>query len=275
MKRVVLSAVWLMSLLFSVMCQAQVADATVFAFSSNRFEQAVADSIRSHYDMKTHEGALNVVPIIVNNGKINDAVQKFEHYIDSVGARSSNFSYDIIGIGTLGSAAATISASGTDPQKLILISGVGIDGVDLLYRMFSVTTYLLDMPYATARSLREEFREEINNQKPLSKVPEMLRELAAYQPSQYLQKIKCPVYAVFGTSDSVVEWYANCVGMESALPNSEHNSIRVHSDVGYCLKESKDNPGLPMIGDMNPKAEVKINTLAVDGIVDWMIGKKQ
>lgn len=243
------------------------ADVAVFGFFANRSEREVLDSV-------SHHCGASVVPIRIEDGNISEAVKKFGGMVDSVRGRNANAGYSIVGVGVLGSAAATICASEFAPQSLVLVSGAGIDGKDLLYRFSGSFSFIVDMPYAMADSLRGEILAGLEGRRPLFMVPEEFRQLSAYRPAPYLQKIKCPVYSAFGTSDCVVEWYSNAVGVEANLRGSEGNVVRVYPGLGYCLREGAEPINIPMPGDKKAGAVGPVSADAIADIVGWLEGRR-
>lgn len=229
------------------------ADVTVFSFSSNQYEKSVADTIVNQIQGK-------VVDISVRGGGINEAVAEFNSIKKDEG-------YAIIGTGTLGSVAATICASESCPEFLVLISGVGVDGYEVVKRFFTASTFFIE-PEASAM-VRKAVLTEIARGECGKTFPQEFYELLAYRPHQFLREINCPTFCAFGTSDVISDWYANGMGMEESLPVSEKNLIRVYPRTGYCLKESETDDNIPFIGDKKQES-IKLNTQAIADILRWI-----
>ena len=233
------------------------ADVTVFSFSSSQYEKSAADTIVNQIHGK-------VVDISVTDGKINEAVAAF----DSI---KKDGDYAIIGTGSLGSAAATICASESSPEFLVLISGVGVDGTDFVKRFSMASTFFIE-PKMSAK-VRRTVQTEIARGECGETFPPEFKELLAYRPNQFLRRINCPTLCVFGTADAIGDWYANGLGMEEGLPVSEKNIIRVYPRTGYCLRESETDDNIPFIGDKKQDTS-KLNTQAIADIVLWVSNQK-
>lgn len=239
---------------------------TFFAFYETDAESEVIDSIQAHYSPEGMPDNLEVRLIEVQDGRFHEAAASFEHHIDSLHCISSDLKYAIIGSGISGSAAAILSASGTNPTMLLLISAPCIAGKDILTRLFCAQTYLLNTP-----EIRQQINADIRNQSNPSLTSGEFKEMLVYEPSEYLQAIKCPVYAVFGTDDVLIEWYSNCTGLEEALPQTRENVIRAYPGTGYCLKENGSiQYNIPMIGDRKPDEGSTLNSEAIDDLVGWI-----
>lgn len=243
MKRILLIFI---SCIFAVSTFAAV---TVFSFSSNQYEASVADTIVNQIQGK-------VVEIAVTDGGINEAVAEFNSI-------KKDASYAIIGSGTFGSAAATICASESSPEFLVLISGVGVDGLEVAKRFFTASTLFIE-PEISATMRKAILTEFARGEAPME-----FKGLLAYHPFQFLRRINCPTFCAFGTADATVDWYANSMGMEEGLPVSDKNLIRVYPRTGYCLRESSSDVNIPFIGDKK-KEDLKLNAQAIGEIVGWI-----
>ena len=245
----------------------------IFTFSTNSIEKSIGDSIYHLYIKKSETKSLNIIPITISEGKISTSISDFKNKLDSLEYNKLKSDYIIIGIGAIGSAAATISASKTNPEALILISGVGIDGKDLIFRFLASSTYIVDLPNADTHTIRAQIRDELNGSGQKSIIPEEWSELSGYIPANFFMNILCPVYAAYGLSDSIVEWYDNCRGVESLLPQLQYNEnvFRVFPNTGYCLRVSQTNCNVPMIGDITPQKIDLINIEALVDIVNWLM----
>ena len=257
-------------LLFSISFEMG-AKSTTFAFYSGSAEESVVDSIKTCYACQNSGDCLDIVPIIVKEGKLQAAVSEFCDYLS---AHSSSISqYDMIGVGITGSAVATMCAAKSSPESLVLISGLGISGKDALRRMLTAGSYIANKQSNEAQDFRKQVDDVLCGTGELMLLPSEFVELKDFVPAQYLEKVKCPVLCVFGTNDSLVEWYENAKAAESALSASNHSSrVLAYMNTGYCLLSSPQS-NIPQIGEINPNIKNQINATAISDIVDWISSK--
>lgn len=237
-------------------------DVTIISFSANRHEASVADSIITAIHSKT-------IHISVVDGNIRKAVAEYENKLDSIKKCSSgNEEYAIIGLGTFGSAAATICAAECSPKFLVLISGVGVNGSEIAKRFFTSSTFFISPEVSLPA--RKAVLTDIACGGTGGIIPAEFKELLSYQPHQFLRRINCPTFCAFGTADATADWYANSMGMEESLPLSAKNLIRVYPRTGYCLWISDNDSNIPFIGDKKPAAS-RLNSKAVADVVSWIM----
>lgn len=257
-------------LLFSISMKVG-AKSTTFAFYSGSAEGSVVDSIKTCYACHNSGDSLDVVLVIVKEGKLQAAVTEFCDYMSTHSSYISQ--YDMIGVGITGSAVATMCAAESSPESLVLISGLGISGKDALRRMLTAGSYMANMQSIDAQNFRKQVDGSLCGSSDSTMFPSEFAELKDYVPAQYLEKVKCPVLCVYGTNDSLVEWYENAKATESALSASNHSSkVLAYMNTGYCLLSSPQS-NIPQIGDINPSLRNQINATAINDIVDWITSK--
>lgn len=245
-------------------------NATLITFTSIS-NTGLTDSIANAYSQAT-DHTLDTIKIIFPAGKIEQGVEQFKTRLSSLPANIKDNGYFILGLGLDGSAAATISASQTAPEGLILLSGAGIDGSKVVTRIMTGLSYIHDFPAEVRVMMRKEV-EKYTSSEPFDTIepimPEEMRELVKFQPKKYLNKLTCPVFAAYGTADPLVDWYENSTGLDEALPFSESNKIKTFFYTGYGLVNSELNTNIPQFGDFKP-TERSFNTSAIAEIADWM-----
>lgn len=258
----------LFCLLLSFVSMEAGAKSTTFAFYSGSAEESVVDSIKTSYSCHNSGEGLDIVPLIVKEGKLQAAVAEFSDYLTS---HSSSISqYNMIGVGIMGSAVATMCAAESSPESLVLISGLGISGKDALRRMLTAGSYMANMQMDDAQDFRKQVEGSLCGTGDSVMLPSEFAELKDFVPMQHLERVKCPVLCVYGTNDSLVEWYENAKAAESALSASNYSSkVLAYMNTGYCLVSSSWS-NIPQIGDINPNLKNKINATAISYIVDWI-----
>lgn len=234
----------------------------------------ITDSIAIGY-YKAYNENIDTINIIFPIGKIQQGVEQFKARLSSIAAQSKEGGYFILGLALDGSAAATICASESSPEGLILVSGACVDGSQIMTRMMTGLSYIYDFP--SPRKIRAQMRKEVEmytSSEPFDTIepimPEEFRELVKFQPKKYLSKITCPVFAAFGGSDAWVDWYENSSSLDTILPLSDSAVIKTYFKTGYCLLNTEENSNLPWFGDMNPNAPRSFNSSAIADIVEWL-----
>ena len=257
----------LFCLLLSIVLMEAGAKSITFAFYSGGAEESVVDSIKASYACHNSGEGLDIVPLIVKEGKLQAAVAEFSDYLST--HFSSISQYNMIGVGIMGSAVATMCAAESSPESLVLISGLGISGKDALRRMLTAGSYMANMRMDDAQDFRKQVEGSLCGTGDSIMLPGFA-ELKDFVSTQYLERVKCPVLCVYGTNDSLVEWYENAKAAESALSASNHSSkVLAYMNTGYCLVSSSQS-NIPQIGDINPNLKIKINATAISYIVDWI-----
>ncbi|MDE6280015.1 MAG: hypothetical protein K2M05_08585 [Paramuribaculum sp.] len=246
---------------------------TLVTFASTD-ETGITDSIATGY-YKAYNENIDTINIIFPVGKIKQGVEQFKARTNSIAAQSKEDGYFIMGLSFDGSAAATICASESSPEGLILVSGVCVDGSQFMTRMMTGLSYIYDFP--NPREIREQMRKEIElytSSEPFDTIeptmPEEFRELVKFQPKKYLGKLTCPVFAAFGGADPLVNWYENSSSLDIILPPSNSTVIKTYLETGCCLLNTENNSNLPWFGDMNPNAPRSFNSYAIADIIEWL-----
>ncbi|MBD5239537.1 MAG: hypothetical protein HDS64_07185 [Bacteroidales bacterium] len=259
----------LFCLLLSIVSMEAGAKSVTFAFYLGSAEESVVDSIKTSYACHNSGEGLDIVPVIVKEGKLQAAVAEFSDYLTS--HSSSSLQYNMIGVGIMGSAVATMCAAESSPESLVLISGLGISGRDALRRILTAGSYMANMQMGDSQNFRKQVDGTLCGTCDSIMLPSGFAELKYFVPTQYLERVKCPVLCVYGTNDSLVEWYENAKAAESALSASNHGSkVLAYMNTGYCLLSSSQS-NIPHTGDINPILKnTTVNATAISNIVDWI-----
>lgn len=173
-----------------------------------------------------------------------------------------------IGLGLPQSAVAASCAAATDARFLVMVSASGFPLRVNMERQLTGLTYMPSPQWKEGAKLRKSLMDEIAKSADSGMIPLYMKELLNYDPAAVLSRIKCPVLAGEGIYDSSLSWYDNLVAIEAALPENPDDYFVAFPSTGYCLMNT--DTYAPIIMDMNPDNQPKVNEEAVEIIAGWI-----
>ena len=209
---------------------------------------------------------------------------------------------DVKRIGLLGHGEGAIAAAmvaASDPQRVafvVLLDGTAYPGQKVLLEQTSraeqasgLSDEQVEADFRLGSGLYkmvEDGRSAADMQKALATVPEnykvfaepwkrqvpklqsrWLRFFLTYDPSAALEKIKCPVLAVFGSKDMTLDPEENASAMKSAFSHGHNHNVKIKvlPNLNYLLQ--KANTGL---GREYSSIQETMSPVALETIGDWL-----
>lgn len=218
-----------------------------------------------------------------------------------------NSSIGLIGHSEGGIIAPMVAAESKDVSYIILMAGMGVKGIDLILDQneSSMTAQKMEAANIVAlQKINREIFESLSDWKGTEEDKTILRDrltvlwdrmpllsklktnkdqfvrtnfnaistlwfrqFLTIDPSEYLRKVKCPIFAINGEKDSQVLFFKNIAAIEKALKSggNEQYSIRTYPGLNHLFQECKT-------GEVDEYATIEqtISPKVLNDILEWI-----